>query len=216
MSSEPPWLLSFESHTMQVLTSSSSLFLSLTFILSSIHSTSSLVWNALRVDFQDKTLKDNAKQSNPVDMNDAAEALTFSSAGLSGRAGPGQEGPAGGGQEGERWLWMMRRAAGPSGWELAAAGRVSSSGTVVPQVPAAPEVAPWCCTTKSSSAHHDGADQWDEPAPLTWVSMSARMKVGDAFFQFLDIWSKFVCRKHFVLSTYELGVSDSQFSVHAV
>ena len=59
-------------------------------------------------------MKDNAKQSNPVDMNDAAEALTFSSAGLSGRqAQPGQEGPAGGGQEGERW--MMRRAAGPSG-----------------------------------------------------------------------------------------------------
>ena len=131
-----------------------------------------------------------------------------------GQAQPGQEGPAGGGQEGERW--MMRRA-GPSGWELlAAAGRVSSSGTVVPQVPAAPEVAPWCCTTKSSGAHHDGADQWDEPAaPLTWVSMSARMKVGDAFFNF-SIWSKFVSRKHFVLSTYELGVSDSQFSVQAV
>ena len=48
-------------------------------------------------------MKDNAKQSNPVDMNDAAEALTFSSAELSGRAGPGQEGPAVGGQEGERW-----------------------------------------------------------------------------------------------------------------
>ena len=83
-----------------------------------------------------------------------------------GQGQAGQEGPAGGGQEGERW--MMRRA-GPSGWELlAAAGRVSSSGTVVPQVPAAPEVAPWCCTT-TSGAHHDGADQWDEPAaPLTW------------------------------------------------
>ena len=34
-------------------------------------------------------MKDNAKKSNPVDMNDAAEALTFSSAGLS-QAGQAQ------------------------------------------------------------------------------------------------------------------------------
>ena len=133
-----------------------------------------------------------------------------------GQAGPGQEGPAGGGQEGERW--MMRRA-GPSGWELlAAAGRVSSSGTVVPQVPAPPEVA----RVMLHNHQQRRSPGWRWPVrwacctpDLTWVSMSARMKVGGVFFDF-SIWSKFVSRKHFVLSTYELGVSDSQFSVQAV